>query len=199
MQEVMLFRLYHEITHKLKCGLAPYLGYHSIGHTLDVMEQALIIAHKEGMQNAEDVMLLKISALYHDAGFLSTYNGHEEASCALATETLPAYGISDDLILKICGIIRATNVPQEPKNILEEIVCDADLDYLGRNDFFEKGNLLYQEFLVQGIVKDFEEWDMLQINFLENHRYFTNSSKELRERQKLINLDLIRKRVGILS
>lgn len=197
MQENLFSRLYEDIVTKLKNGLSPDLEYHCIGHTLDVLEQAITIAHEEGIENYEDLLLLKISALYHDAGFLLIYNGHEEASCAFAIKELPAYGISDEQINKVCGMIRATNVPQYPNGIFEEIICDADLDYLGRFDFFEKGDLLYKEFLSQGIVSGFKEWDLLQIRFLENHHYFTNYSKQLREKQKLIHLNLIRKRAGI--
>jgi len=199
MQELIFLDLYNEITSRLKNELAPYLQYHSIDHTLDVMEQALNIAYQEGLKNPDDIMLLKISSLYHDAGFLSIYNGHEEASCELVYEVLPAYGINNEQINKICGMIRATNVPQQPRTVLEEIICDADLDYLGRSDFFEKGELLYNEFLIQGIVNNVEEWDLLQIRFLENHHYFTNTSKSLREKQKATHLNFIRRRAGILN
>lgn len=191
--------LYHQIRKRLEDELAPYLQYHSPGHTLDVLEQAVVIAGSEGLEDPDDILLLKISSLYHDCGFLSLYNGHEEASCSLACSELPAYGLSSRHIELVCGMIRATRVPQQPHTLLEEIICDADLDYLGRSDFFEKGNLLYHEFLDQGIVKNFKEWNLLQIRFLESHHYFTKTSRAIRDQQKKIHLEMIRSETATLD
>jgi uncharacterized protein len=98
----------------------------------------------------------------------------------------------------VMGMIRATKVPQTPQNQLEEIICDADLDYLGRSDFFKIGDGLYQEFLDQQIVTNEQQWDMLQVRFLENHRYFTKSSLQRRQEKKMQHLKAIKERVGLL-
>ncbi|HLL42238.1 MAG TPA: HD domain-containing protein, partial [Segetibacter sp.] len=119
---------------KLEQGLSPALTYHNVAHTLDVLNQAVDIAKREGIEDENDLLLLKISALYHDVGFLQIYTGHEEISCEVAGKELFEFGFSTEQIEKICGMIRATKVPQQPVNVLEEVICDADLDYLGRND-----------------------------------------------------------------
>src|SRR4051794_14045303 len=102
------------IIDKLGKGLSPALTYHNLAHTLDVLQQAVYIAEKEGIADQDELLLLKTSALYHDVGFLDLYTGHEEISCAIASEELCSFGFSKDQIDTICGMIRATKVPQQP-------------------------------------------------------------------------------------
>ena len=181
---------------KLEQGLSPALTYHNVAHTLDVLNQAVDIAKREGIEDENDLLLLKISALYHDVGFLQIYTGHEEISCEVACKELIEFGFSKEQIEKICGMIRATKVPQQPFNVLEEVICDADLDYLGRNDFFQIGEGLFKEFLDQKIIADEKSWNSLQVRFLENHHYFTTTAKERRQKQKQIHLDAIKDKLA---
>jgi predicted metal-dependent HD superfamily phosphohydrolase len=194
----LLLQIKQHVILKLKEGLAENLTYHNLAHTLDVLDQTVKIARKENITDPDDLLLLQISALYHDIGFLETYNGHEERSCAIAAEELSCFGFSQMQITKVLGMIRATRVPQTPLTPLEEIICDADLDYLGRSDFFTIGEGLYQEFLDQQIVANEQQWDMLQIRFLESHRYFTPSSLRRRQKSKLKHLKAIKERAGLL-
>jgi putative nucleotidyltransferase with HDIG domain len=76
---------------KLQKGLAPTLTYHNVSHTLDVLRQATEIAARESFVNEEDLLLLKVGALYHDVGFLNTYAGHEEKSCLIAGAELAGF------------------------------------------------------------------------------------------------------------
>ncbi len=183
------------IVNKLRNGLDPSLTYHTVEHTLDVTRQALRIGIAEKIES-RDLLLLQVAALYHDTGFLSCYRGHEEVSCLFAQNELPEFGFDADEIEKMCGMIMATKIPQSPKNKLEEIICDADVDYLGRPDFFATGEKLYREFLDQGIVVDFDDWNRLQVRFLEAHHYFTQTSITLRTQEKLRFLEEVRKQVG---
>ena len=176
--------IYSHIIAKLQNGLSPRFTYHSIDHTLDVLEQVQQIAAGEGLTGEEILFLLKVAALYHDSGFLFIYSGHEEKGCELAKKELPAFGLSTLQIEKICGMIMATKIPQSPKNKMEEIICDADLDYLGRDDFEPISNHLYKEFLDFGFVKDRDDWMQKQIRFFESHHYFTKSSQQLRHPKK---------------
>lgn len=192
-------RIQEHVIDKLQKGLSAKLSYHNVAHTLDVLKQATVIANKEGVTDAEDLLLLKVSVLYHDTGFLYAYHDHEERSCLVAAEELPAFGFTAAQIERVCNMILATKVPQNPQNHLEQIICDADLDYLGRPDFFEIGNCLYKEFLEQGIVKDFRDWNLLQIRFLESHRYFTKSSLKRRQKVKSLYLQTIKEKEGLLN
>lgn len=171
------------ILNKLEQELPEDLTYHGLHHTRDVLEASIRLAEQEGV-NGHDLLLLKTAALYHDAGFLTTYKEHEEVGCELSVQYLPQYGFSDEEIEKICGMIRATRIPQTPHNLLEEILADADLDYLGRSDFHTIADSLYREFRSREIVKTEQEWFRLQKSFFESHRYFTESAKAMRTAKK---------------
>jgi hypothetical protein len=81
-------------------------------------------------------------------------------------ENLPSFGYSEADITTICGMIMATRIPQSPANLLESILCDADLDYLGRDDFKKIGQTLFEEFTEYSILHDEQAWNRLQVSFL---------------------------------
>jgi len=184
---------------KLTGGLSDKLTYHHVKHTLDVLKQCQVIADLEEVKTKDEILLLKVSALYHDMGFLDTYNGHEERSCEIADTDLTRFGFAASQKEVVFGLIRATQVPQQPQTILQKIICDADLDYLGRSDFYTIGEGLYQEFLWQGIVNNELEWNKIQVRFLESHQYFTSSSKKRREKQKQEYLGQVKVKVAQLE
>lgn len=194
----MLTESYSLIFDHVMNGLLPRLSkdltYHSIHHTRDVVDQALRIAELQGIGDESELFLLKTAALYHDTGFLNTYRGHEEESCKLAENDLPAFGLTDLQIERIKGMIRATRLPQDPQNIMEEIICDADLDYLGRPDFFTIAQKLYLEMKAKGKVNTEKEWDQIQVGFLKSHKYFTSSSQQDREPLKSKHLQILEDR-----
>jgi len=170
----------------------PVLTYHTVKHTADVLQSAERIALEEGITNEKKLLLLKVAALYHDTGFLHTYKGHEEKSCEMVRKDLANSDFSAGDINTICSIIMATRIPQSPKTHLEEIICDADLDYLGRDDFAVISNQLRNEFFQLGIVHTEEEWMQVQIRFFESHRYFTKTTREKRSRKKMKHLEQLK-------
>lgn len=176
---------------KLKDELPDSLTYHGIHHTLDVLDASVEIAEAEGI-SGESLIMLKTAALFHDAGFTQTYQGHEAAGCAIAREFLPRFGYNEEQLDLICGMIMATQIPQNPHNILEQILCDADLYYLGRNDFYPVGSTLFQEFQDRGVVKNEKDWNRLQVKFLESHHYFTETAMRRRNSKKQQHLREVR-------
>ena len=186
MSEKAFEKIQTNLLAKLK-GLNPNLTYHSVNHTLDVVEQSGRIASEEGITNDRDLWLLKIAALYHDSGFLETYKEHEKKSCLIFLKEATDLGLNDEEKKIIQGLIMSTKIPQEPKTHMEKIICDADLDYLGRNDFFEIGDTLRREFIAYKIVANDEEWEKLQLKFLQNHTYHTKASQIQREPGKQQN------------
>jgi predicted metal-dependent HD superfamily phosphohydrolase len=164
----------------LQTELDPRLTYHNPEHTEDVLRHVERIAAAESITDNRLLHLMRIAALFHDTGFLRTYKGHEEASCIIMRERVGG-GILDESELKIIdGMIMATKIPQTPVTLPEMIICDADLDYLGRDDFENISNTLKKEFMIYGIIKDDAEWDRLQVSFFDSHQYFTKTS--IRER-----------------
>lgn len=176
-----------DIMERLSGELPSHLYYHNTAHVRDVIRAVEEIAAGEGIAGNE-LTLLKTAALFHDTGFLFGAEGHEERSCRLAEEYLPRYGYPDAAIREIKKMILATRLPQHAETPAEKILADADLDYLGRDDFFTVGNRLFRELLHSGAVKTEEEWNALQVKFLENHRYFTGTSRKNRDAKKAENL-----------
>jgi uncharacterized protein len=176
---------------KLKKELPKELTYHSPGHVEDVYRAAEHLAGLEGI-SGDDLTLLLTAVLFHDSGFLIQQKEHEKVGCDIARDQLPEFGFTEDQIETICGMIMATRIPQSPKNRLEEIICDADLDYLGRDDFFTIGDLLFNELRHYGILNTEREWNLLQVKFLEGHHYFTESARNLRKEKKEIHLAMVR-------
>jgi len=180
---------------KLTADLLPDLTYHGIHHTRDVLSAVMMLAKAEQLSAAE-TLLIKTAALYHDIGFTEKYKDHEEAGCEIARKSLPMFGYNPVQTEEICGMIMATKIPQSPHNISEQILCDADLDYLGRKDFYPISNTLYQEFLHYGTVKNKLEWDTLQVKFFESHHYFTNTANSLRLPEKNARLQELKEIVA---
>lgn len=164
--------------------LKPDLTYHCLEHTIDVLEQSVRIAKEEGVEDEDQLALLKIAALYHDTGFLETYQKHEAKSAEIFLNDAMNYALSQDQKNVVVDLILVTQIPQRPVNLLQSIICDADLDYLGRDDFFTIGDSLRREFLAYNIVSSDDEWFSLQHKFLKSHHYHTRSSQILREPMK---------------
>jgi uncharacterized protein len=172
------------ILKELRTKLSNTLYYHSLGHVMDVADAVVRIAKAEGIRDEETLTLLRTAALFHDAGFIKTYQGHEEESCRIIWKALPQFEYTPDQIKTICGMIRATRIPQAPETKLEEILCDADLDYLGRHDFETIANYLYRELKERGLVGDERSWNRIQIEFMENHQYWSRTARRSRQPMK---------------
>ncbi len=168
-------KAYSFLIQKLESELPKYLTYHNVTHTKDVLQNVQRLSASENITDPE-LMLLKTAALFHDSGMLETYKGHEEISCQMAQKWLPEFEYTKDEIAQVCTLIMATKMPQSPENKLQEIICDADLYYLGTDAYVTKANKLYKEMHGAGIVKDREQWRNMEIKFLQSQTYFTESA-----------------------
>ncbi|HRI78834.1 MAG TPA: HD domain-containing protein, partial [Cyclobacteriaceae bacterium] len=178
-----------EITGLLEAKM-PKLPYHNLSHIHDVLQAAMTIAKNEQISD-EDIKLLRLAVLFHDAGFIHTVSGHEVRGAEMAKEILPKYGLDEKQLDIISKMILATRVPQSPVTHLEKILCDADLDYLGRDDFYTIGGQLLEELKAAGVVETAREWNIMQKTFLESHRFHTEFSKTNREEKKSQRLNEI--------
>lgn len=179
---------------RLEKSLPSWLYYHSPGHTRYVLEKAIFLAEREEISQ-HDLLLLKIAAVYHDAGFLISAKDHERIGCRLAAKELQAYDLSKQDIEKICGMIMATRIPQKPTNNLEMILADADLEYLGTEKFEEYGNDLYKERQHFDSNLSLEDWNKIQVKFLDQHQYHTDFCKRYREPVKQENLRSLKQEI----
>lgn len=175
------------ITAKLIQNLDKDLFYHGFHHTEYVMKVMEEIARNEPLDDKE-MLLLRTAIWLHDSGFLETYSNHEEKGCEYARRWLPGYGYSQNNISTICGMIMATKVPQNPQNLLEYIIADADLEYLGTDQYDVVSDTLYRELLSKKIVQSEEQWAKIQVNFLTSHYYHTDFCINHREEAKQAHL-----------
>lgn len=159
-------------------NLADNLFYHDLQHTLDVWIACQVLAEHERL-DVGDRQLLEAAALFHDTGFTKQYFKNEPIGAELAAARLPQFGFEPKEIATVERLILATAYPGNPKDLLEEIICDADLEYLGRPDFKEVSSGLFREFLDQGIVKSEGDWLKLQVDFLKNHYFHTSTARRL--------------------
>jgi len=178
------------ILDKLEKELPKGLYYHNVKHTVDVVTEVELIGWGEGCTD-EEILLLKTAALFHDAGHTVAYDNHEHHGTMLARELLPGYNYTPEQIERICSIIMSTKLPPKPKDLLENIICDSDLDYLGRSDFIPVSNTLYEELKEMNKMASLNEWNKLQVRFISGHQYFTKTARSLREVNKQLQIERI--------
>lgn len=188
----MFSEIYQHMMSRLEDELPPWLYYHSPDHTRYVLEKTRFLAETEAVSE-EDMELLKLAALYHDSGFLIAPQDHEQTSCELAREDLKRYGFETEKIDRICQMILATRIPQKPRSLLEKILADADLEYLGTAQFFPYANKLYKEILHFNPDLSRPAWNRLQVEFLSAHSYHTRFCKRYREPVKQKHLAVLTK------
>lgn len=156
------------------------LFYHGIHHTLEVYNVCNQYISRLNISEG-DSLLLRTAALLHDVGFINTYENHEEEGAIIAKDILPTWHFSKQDQNRILSMILSTKIPQSPKALLEQILCDADLDYLGTENFYLIGETLYRELHAHNKIKDEAEWHKVQIAFLQKHHYHTEFAKKNRE------------------
>lgn len=167
----------------LETRLSPDLYYHGVEHTFDVLHVVEQYIERKAIE-AHNAYLLRLGALFHDIGFIVSNEDHETYSAAIARRHMEALDCDERDIRVVEGLIAATRIPQQPKTELEEIICDADLDYLGRDDFWEISESLFKELKAYGKVSATLDWNKLQIAFLEKHQYHTDYAIKNRQPKK---------------
>lgn len=174
------------IINKLKASLPDKMEYHNVEYTLALEEAAIRIANIEGVQ-IEDLILLRTAALFRSTGFIYNYKANDVYGIKLAQAELPKYGYDRMQIKIVCSMINATSRNDSfPTTLLEKILCDAEHDYLGRADYHFIARNLRSELANFGKHMTDIEWIDFQLNFLEKqHKYYTVTSKNMREKGKL--------------
>ena len=171
--------------------------YHNLEHTQRVVLACEELADYYQLQPEEREPLL-IAAWFHDTGFSTGESqGHEDASISLATSFLKENHADAALTNKVVSAIEATKMPQNPRNLIEQILCDADLFHLGTEEFKGKNELLRQELEAmtnEDISK--KKWRKLNISFMENHKYFTDYGRRKLQPVKEDHINFLKNRDG---
>jgi len=167
--------------------LSADLHYHNIGHTRSVVHAASCLALSEGL-DAEQLLLVKTAALFHDLGFVKRYHSNEELGADMAREFLPRFGFKKDQIEEIATVIMATRLPQRPTTLNQRILCDADLNHLGLDIYLRQCTALFEELQHHGQALAWQDWLADSLLFLKQHKYHTASARALRDSEKMLNI-----------
>ena len=187
--------LKNDVLSMLEENLPKDLFYHDKNHTIEVYEASSKYANMERVPKHEKNLIMTASLLLY-TGFTRRYNNNNELAVEIAESLLPDYGFVNSEKEIIYEMIRSIKIPQNPKTLLQKIICDSDMDHLGRLNFLLESDLLRGEWQIhrKKVCTD-KEWYRLQLKFLENHQYFTNSAKKLRGKGKIENIKKLKKRI----
>lgn len=188
-------RITEEVLHLLSNCLDKRLLYHTLNHTFhEVVPAVTILAARIGIPEQEKTLLI-CAALLHDIGFVKQYTANESIAAEMAAELLRKCPLCESDIAQVQRLILATKMPQQPGNLLEEILCDADLSTLGRDDFFAASLNLRQELAAFGKEIPLPQWLADQLQFLQTHRYFTEAAQNLYDPVKQRNITLLQQEI----
>ena len=175
----------------LRDKLPTWAVYHNYNHTVETVDAVKEIGEASKLSKAEmDVVLL--AAWFHDTGYIEGFEGHEARSVEIASRFLQEQGYPPERIDQIAGCITATKMPQNPKNLVEQVLCDADMAHLGKKRFFEKSDLIRLEFERRlGKTQTDLEWLNSQVDFLSRHQFYTKYAREEFSKRSVKNLNLL--------
>jgi predicted metal-dependent HD superfamily phosphohydrolase len=162
----------------LKENLSKGIYYHDLEHTQEVVKATREIGVASDLSE-EELETVLIAAWFHDTGYYKGMEDHEKISKEVAEEFLKNEGVDEKKIEDVSGCILATRIPQCPNNLMEEVLCDADLSHVSTKEFFKKSELLRKEFsLIFPDEIQVDEWFKNSIKFLKKHNFFTNYARE---------------------
>ena len=181
--EALIELVYKDLSNKLD---SKY-HYHNLHHTKRVINSAEEIGNHYNLSR-DDWRDLLTACLLHDYGFIKSHIDHEEIGAQISKEILPGYYFSDDHIESISSLILITKVAEKPSNLLESIIRDADLEYIGSDDFEKISEYLKKEWLECGVVDNKNQFYKIQYEFLLSHNFYTAYMQEKGRDQKIKNI-----------
>jgi predicted metal-dependent HD superfamily phosphohydrolase len=169
------------------------LIYHNLDHTLNVVNACKKIAGKCGISGI-DLEMLVVAAWFHDVGYLSKLNNHEEASALEARSFLSKNVADEAFIRQVENCILATKIPQDPHDTLSAILCDADLFHVSQPDFLENVHFFWDEIKALNGIKQPDSFYLENtLRFFEAHHFKTNYGQTILDPGKKENMERVRR------
>ncbi len=174
----------HYVTILLTNELSDKCLFHTIKHTLEVLKNAEIIGKycniSEGKLN-----ILRFSALFHDVGYVDAYDDHEKFSAKRAKRFLASNEVDKKIIRQIEKAILSTKTPQNPKDKISRILCDADLMNLTFDDYLVQVDLMRIEWEKMEKVKlNSQEFHIQSLEFFRTHQYHSEYGQKILQPKK---------------
>lgn len=194
-QSTIVSKVEKHVSRLLHNQLDGKMTYHNLPHALAVRDAAMALAERAGL-SAEDREILELAALFHDTGFVETYEGHEDAGCRIAEEVLGKEGYPPEKLERVLACIICTKISNQPETLLEMLMRDADMYHLASEDYLTMVESLRKEWAVfQGQNYTDTEWHDLNHRFIKGHSYYTHAARELWDAQKTANQKILKKLV----
>jgi hypothetical protein len=172
----------------------PYLLYHNINHTRNVVKRVLEIAAVYSL-NEEDLFVLQAAAWFHDTGHLfSNMAQHEEMSVQIMRIYLGDQ-LEEQMLTNIGNCILATNIKVNPVSLIEKILCDADTYHFGTPEFHITDPLVWRE-MEKRLEKTIVRKDEKSLHLLELHTFYTPYCVTLLNKGKQDNIEWLKQKIA---
>jgi HD superfamily phosphodiesterase len=166
----------------------PILVFHNLEHTQHVVKRTKEIAGHYEITD-DEMFILFAAAWFHDTGHLFTAPAkHEEMSCEIMRKYLAGKIEDENIIAQIEACIMATKFPRVPKNLLQQIICDADTYHFGTKEFKTTNKHAFKEHYLRTGENDPEKFNEETIQMLQTHQFYTDYAKQLLNERKLKNM-----------
>lgn len=180
--------------------LGTFFGQHNddrfVYHNREHTERVVAAAREIGAYyqlSERDLFVVTTAAWFHDIGYFLEPGNHEQRGSDEAARFLESISADKDVIDDVRGCILATQMPQKPQGLLQQIVCDADLFHLGTSHFSERNKLMRRECeALKKCPEDKNSWRKGTIRLLESHQYHTDYARNLLTKRKMENLDKLK-------
>ncbi len=180
LQVLRLVDLEEFILAKLETELDKNLYFHNFEYSRHLYEYGGLLA-KAADLDPEETMLTQTAALMLNTGYSGGYQNQENRSAEYARNILKEYNYSEKQITIISNLILSSKWPPEPKNMLEMVLYDIKMEYIGRADYVKLYKLLFLEqnhYLKSVDVNTFKKQ---QEEIIQKYQFFTESARRLRE------------------
>lgn len=192
---VLLKKAEEFICHKLNSELPENMVYHTSAHARYVVKAVQHVGKVSGLNEGE-LNCVKLCAWFHDVGYVDSYNDHETKSAKIAEEFLSSNEVSAEDIEIVKNAILATRIPQSPKGIIAEVLCDADMLHLSGPDYYEQVDKMRDERKrVEGIKLSRTQFNEISVIFFGKHKYHTKYGKTVLQQGKEKNLVMIKDQI----
>lgn len=169
------------------------LLYHNLDHTLNVVNACKKIAGECGISGI-DLEMLIVAAWFHDVGYLSKLDNHEEEGTIEARHFLTENVVDEAFIRQVENCILATKIPQNPQDTLSAILCDADLYHVSQPDFLENLHFFWDEIKAINGKKQPDSFYLENtLRFFEAHHFKTNYGQTVLDPGKKENMERIKR------
>jgi len=187
------------VTELLTNKLSDSIEFHTLDHAKDVVRNVELIGKESGLSE-DELNIAKVCAWFHDIGFVVDPENHEEEGVRIAEEFLTSKEIEEEIIVQVKNCILATRIPQQPKDHVAQVLCDADLMHLGDENYFDLIDHMRMEWInLTGEKFGKRKFHKTSEKFFQRHTYHTEYAKKELQPKKEKNFELLKKEIYMLE